>query len=225
MITGRQIKAARALLGWDAADLAHKAGLSRETVGNIENSLVQAREVSMNLIVRVFNQNRVEFIENQGVRFKSGDIEIYEGPGRFDDFTSYLHEYLENYGGEVCISAVDERLHRKYRKDPELHRRRMSELVARGDVHVRILATESKFASPGAQMRWQPSQSEAPISFYAFGDNLALISFAHDPAPYVVLHRSGPFAEAYRHAFDFAWAGAKEPLPDKSARTSGNVKK
>jgi len=37
MITGRQIKAARALIGADQADLAKMAGVSRATVAHIEN--------------------------------------------------------------------------------------------------------------------------------------------------------------------------------------------
>jgi transcriptional regulator with XRE-family HTH domain len=44
MITPRQIRAARALLGLDAAELADRAGLTRATVTNIENSGVQPRE-------------------------------------------------------------------------------------------------------------------------------------------------------------------------------------
>ena len=211
MITGRQIKAARALLGWDAVDLAGKAGLSRETVSNIENGLVQAREASLSLIIQVFDEYRIEFTENQGVRFKSNDVEIFEGAQRFDDFSDFVYEHLKRYGGDVCISAVDEGLFAKHRKDPDVYRRRIKELVDSGRVTWRILATESKFVSSYAQYKWQPQQSATPISFYAFGDCLALISFAREPSPHVILIKAGPFAEAYRNAFNIAWASAKDP--------------
>ena len=88
---------------------------------------------------------------------------------RFHDFTEFVYEHLNRFGGDVCISAVDEGLFLKYRKDPELHRKRMKELVERGDVTFRILATESKFNSIFAQFKWQPKQSVVPTSFYAFG--------------------------------------------------------
>jgi hypothetical protein len=65
--------------------------------------------------------------------------------------------------------------------------------------------------SSWAQYKWQSKQSAVATSFYAFGDCLALISFAHETPPYVVLLKSGPFAEAYRHAFEIAWQAAKEP--------------
>lgn len=218
MITKRQIQAARALLGWSAADLADKAGLTRATVSNIENDLVQAREGSMEGILKAFDQYGIEFTEGQGVRLKSNDIEVFEGPERFHEFTEFIYEHLHRFGGDVCISAGDESLFLKYRKDPELHRQRMKELVDRGDVRFRILATESKFNSIFAQMKWQPKQSAVPTSFYAFGNCLALISFAHEPPPYVVLLKSGPFAEAYRHAFNIAWKTAREPPKGKGKR-------
>lgn len=219
MITGRQIRAARGLLGWDATVLAEKTGLTRETVSRIETSIVQPHEKTLAKIHRAFDETGVEFIENQGVRFKPNDIEVYEGSERFHDFTEFVYEHLKQYGGDVCISAVDEGQFLKFRKDPELYRKRMKELVDRGDVSVRILATESKFTSIFAKFKWQPQQqSVAATSFYAFGNCLALISFASEPPPYVVLHKSGPFAEAYRHAFNIAWENAKDP-PKLEAKT------
>lgn len=145
MITQRQIRAARGLLGWDAVVLAEKAGLTRATVSNIENDVVQAREGSIEKIVRVFDEAGVEFTENQGVRFKQNDIEVFQGAERFHDFTEFVYEHMRTSGGEICISAVDERLFLKYRKDPDLYRNRMKELVDSGKVTVRILATESRF--------------------------------------------------------------------------------
>jgi hypothetical protein len=59
-------------------------------------------------------------------------------------------------------------------------------------------APASTFKSDWAQYRHEPADHATPTAFYAFGSCLALISFAHEPAPYVVLHRSGPFADAYR---------------------------
>jgi len=220
MITGRQIRAARALLGWDTKDLAAKADLSRNMISKVENGRVTPRDGSLEKITRAFETDGgVEFTENEGVRFRPSDIEVFQGPARFEEFTDFLYEYLKKKGGEVCISAVDEGLFAKHRKDPELHRRRMKELVDAGRVSVRILATQSKFTSSYATYRWQARQSSVPTSFYAFGDCLALISFSHHPAPYVLLIKSGPFAEAYRQAFVIAWNSAKEP--PKSANRQG----
>lgn len=221
MITGRQIRAARALLGWDTQFLAEKADVSRNMISKVENGHVTPRDGSLEKITRAFETDGgVEFTENEGVRFRPSDIEVYQGDDRFEEFTDFLYDYLKKKGGDVCISAVDEGLFAKHRKDPELHRQRMKDLVDSGRISVRIIATQSKFTSAYAVYRWQPRQSSVPTSFYAFGDCLALISFSHDPAPYVLLIKSGPFAEAYKQAFNVAWENAKEPpkAPNRTRR-------
>lgn len=210
MITQRQIRAARALLGWDAADLAEKAGLTRATLSNIENGLVQARAGTIEKIAHVFDQNGVEFIENQGVKFKASDIEVFEGVDRFSDFSEFLYNHLKEHGGDVCVSVTDERLFAKYRIDHDLHRKRMKELHDMGKITFRILATESTFKSEYAKHKWQPGNLGIPTSFYAFGECLALISFTHPVPPYVVLLKSSPFVDAYRQAFNIAWENAQE---------------
>jgi hypothetical protein len=96
----------------------------------------------------------------------------------------------------------------------------MQDLHDRGLIKsFRILANESNFLMNYAyhEYKWQPGPSIAPTGFYAFGDCLALISFAHDPAPYVVVLQSAPIAASYRQAFDIAWEAAKSPSMRKKA--------
>lgn len=212
MITGRQIRAARGLLDWDAELLASKAGLNRDTVFNIERGTVQARGGSLEKIAQAFSNSGVEFIENQGVRLKPTGIDIYDGVEMFDQFYDFLYNHLKKEGGEVCLSIYDETLPAKYRKDPDLHRHRMKELTDRGDVTFRIIATKSDFKTHGyVQFRSQPNQLPNPTGFYAFGDCLALLSFADSNSPYIVVVRSGPLTEAYRQSFNIAWNNAQSP--------------
>jgi hypothetical protein len=74
---------------------------------------------------------------------------------------------------------------------------------------MRILAEKSNAASVFAEIRKLKSATAAPTSFYAFGRNLALISFAHQPPPYVALFRNSPFADAFRQSFETAWDNAE----------------
>ncbi|MDX2028383.1 MAG: helix-turn-helix domain-containing protein [Alphaproteobacteria bacterium] len=221
LITGRQIRAARALLEWDAEDLAAKAGLSRDTVFNIEKGIVQARGGSMEKIIQAFASNGIEFTDNQGVKVKPTGVDIYEGEERFNEFYDFLYEHLKLKGGEVCLSIADETLLSKYRKNPVAHYERMQDLSDRGVIKsFRILANKSNFASkyPYNTYKWQPRSSIAPTAFYTFGDCLALISFVHNPPPYVVVLQSAPIADSYRQAFDIAWAAAKEPPVTSSGK-------
>ena len=215
MATGKQIRIGRVLADWDAKALAERAGLSKESILNIERGTFRARPATMERILRAFDEAGIEFTENEGVRRRPEGVEIFEGHERFHEFTEFVYQHLSQYGGEVCISASDERLFLKYRKEPELYRQRMKALVDSGRVTVRILAEEGSFNSVFAEMRKSAQKSTSPSSFYAFGKCLALISFTHNPAPYVVLLKSGPFAESYRQAFNESWGRAEIPMGKK----------
>jgi len=211
---GCSIRAARILVDWDAGDLAKQIGMSRVAIQNIERGDARPKAETMDKIVHAFFDVGIEFTENEGLRRRPEGIEIFEGPERFDEFYDFLYEHLKRNGGEVCLNVADERLLSQYRKDPGVHYKRMKALCDNGMIKsFRILATESKFAPTYSTYKWQSGAGISPTAFYAFGDCLALISFVHTPAPYVVVLKSPPLAAAYRQAFDGAWATAKEPPP------------
>jgi transcriptional regulator with XRE-family HTH domain len=214
MLTPRQVRAARGLLGWEATELGKRTNLSRETIANIESGRTQAREGSLERIAKALEAGGVEFTANQGVRLRPSGLEVYEGPERFEEFYNFLYEHLRTQGGDVCLSVTDERLLTKYRKNPAIHYERMMDLRTRGVVKsFRILANKSDFSPdyPYNEYKWQADATVSPTAFYTFGDCLALISFAHNPAPHVVVLQSAPIAESYRQAFDIAWAAGREP--------------
>lgn len=218
MITRLQLKAARALMEIDQETLARHADVSPDTIAKFESGQTLRLHPKTEAAITSILSRRVELTDQQGVRMKDKEVEIFQGPERFHDFTEEIYQHLLEKGGEVCLSAVDETLFAKLRKDPEGHRRRMADLVAKNHVTVRVLATKSRFAASWASYRWQPSSEyAAPTAFYVFGERLALVSFAHDPAPYVVVHRSGPFAAAYKEAFEAAWSKGLSPKGHESA--------
>lgn len=224
MITGRQIKAARALADLRQDELANLIGLTVQAIRKIEAESVQPREGTINDMVRIFTDKGVEFTDNQGVKLKpqSAEITTFEGVRGFSEFYDFVYEYLKKYGGDVCVGGVDESLFSKYRQNPEAHRERMAELVKqRGDISMRILIEEGDYnfaASTYASYRWQAKEYFSPTSFYSFGNCLALISFTNDPPPLVVLIRSAAFADAYRNSFELAWANAQVPPPPRSRK-------
>jgi len=76
MLTGAQIRAARALLNWSAADLANRISSARQTVQRLEQweDVPPSRTQTLMEIKRVFEEAGLEFIgtpENgPGVRFR-----------------------------------------------------------------------------------------------------------------------------------------------------------
>ena len=212
MPSGKQIRAARVLVDWDADDLAKRVGMSRVSIQNIERGDARPKTETMEKIVQAFFDVGIEFTENDGLRRRPEGVEIFEGIDRYDEFYDYIYDQLKRYGGDVCCSIYDESLAAQNRKNPEAHRKRMKELVERGDVTFRVLATKSNFNTQGyAQIKWLPKQHETPTGFYAFGNCLALMSFVKEKAPYVVVIQSAPLAEGYRQGFNVAWEAASEP--------------
>jgi predicted transcriptional regulator len=75
MITSRQIRAARALLGWSQQQLADKAIVSLNAVTRLEKGKVDSRVSTINAIEKTHIKAGVEFLpageKGEGVRMKS----------------------------------------------------------------------------------------------------------------------------------------------------------
>jgi len=73
MITHRQIKMARAALGWNVKQLAEEAGITANTVSRVENG-ADSKSSTMESIQRVLEKAGVIFIpangEDEGVRLR-----------------------------------------------------------------------------------------------------------------------------------------------------------
>lgn len=66
MLTGRQIRAARAMLGWTATELAERAGTTRNTVQRLEqeDGIPQSRSKTLFDLRKALENAGIEFLEN-----------------------------------------------------------------------------------------------------------------------------------------------------------------
>ncbi len=75
MITPRQIRAARALLGWSQQQLADKAIVSLNAVTRLEKAKVDSRASTLRAIEKALSKAGVEFlvadVKGEGVRLRS----------------------------------------------------------------------------------------------------------------------------------------------------------
>ncbi len=67
MISTAQIRAARGLLRWTQASLAHRAAISAVTLNMIENETVRPRDATMAAIRCALEAGGVQFLEEDGV--------------------------------------------------------------------------------------------------------------------------------------------------------------
>ena len=75
MITPRQIRAARALLGWSQQQLADEAIVSLNAVTRLEKGKVDSRTSTVSAIEKALTKGGVEFlaadVKGEGVRLRS----------------------------------------------------------------------------------------------------------------------------------------------------------
>jgi DNA-binding XRE family transcriptional regulator len=67
MISTAQIRAARGLLKWTQATLAHRASVSTVTLNMIENETVRPRDSTLAAIRLALESGGVEFLDENGV--------------------------------------------------------------------------------------------------------------------------------------------------------------
>lgn len=215
-ISPAQLRAARALLNWSRTELAKKAVVSEQTIHRFENGSHDSSPQTRLKLSRALEGAGVELIDNNGVRFKPKNIELFDGAARVDAFYDYVYEELLRCGGSLCAQFYDETVLRAFRKDPELHRTRMRDLSNRGLVLVRVLSTAGDFKTFGyihyRRPRQQPNTS---TGFYVFGECLALVSFVDKDEPHIIVLRSAPLAEGYRQNFETTWKEAEMLSPDR----------
>lgn len=217
MITGRQIRAARALLDWKAEDLAKKAGLTRVTVSKIESHLVQPQERTAASIIHAFNDHGIEFTADEGVRRRSDSITKLEGFSDFKFFMDLVYEaarqpYSHDGSKPICICNLDNSLFRKYMRDYHaVHVERLRKI--KGLAIKSLAASMDKGHIPSATYlvyRYMKEFKATVAPFYVFGDKFSLIDFHVQNPPRILMIDSPSLANSYREQFEILWRSARE---------------
>jgi len=65
MIDGRQVRAARAMLGWSREELLDAAGISMSALLRLEGALADTRISTLSKVVRTLNQAGIEFVSRE----------------------------------------------------------------------------------------------------------------------------------------------------------------
>lgn len=89
------------MLGWSRSDFAEKAGLSLNTIRNLEAGNISPRSATNLSIRNVFEKAGLEFIEGEGVRFRLDGIRMITGLHSCDVFYEELLATAQQDGGEI----------------------------------------------------------------------------------------------------------------------------
>lgn len=80
MVNAAQLRAARALLNWSQAELAHRASVARGTVAAFENELKEPWPQNLQAMVQALEQAGIHFIDREdgvtGVLLATGSKDL-----------------------------------------------------------------------------------------------------------------------------------------------------
>jgi transcriptional regulator with XRE-family HTH domain len=208
MTTPRQIRAARALLGLDAAELADRAGLTRATVTNIENSVVQPREATLVRLVQTLVGGGVEFIGERGVALMSENYRLIEGADCYLRLLDEIYHSLRTKpGSEVLSICTDDNV-----SPPEV--RQAIQRWHDAGIKCRFLSHEkaTHFDFPVLEYRLIPSHLFTNSVMVVFDDKVATLR-GLNAAVLVITDRDQ--ADMLRGLFEMIWS--QSPAPGKTA--------
>lgn len=207
MPTIAQIRAARALLDWSQADLADKAGLSQTGIARIENGTNKPNSQTLNKIQAAFESAEIEFLDESGVRKKSGEIKTFRGMEGFRTFMDDVYETAKRLGGEICIfnGKPADFIKHLGAEWYEMHSQRMNAIKSNFIFKIIIREGQKDFIAGGfAEYRWFPDSASKQKTFYAYGDRLAFIAFEEDDVTIQVMTQAD-LADGFRVLFDIGW--------------------
>ncbi len=208
MITPTQMRSARAMLDLSQSHVAGHLGIAANTLSKIESGQIDTPASRSTQIQNFYEQAGIEFIENEGVRWKKAEVRKYEGKQGFLSFMLHVYETVSKQGGPYCVANVDERdWLRTLGEDVALELRQKTTALRK--VEARILVKEGDWnftATDYAKYMWLPEDVMGETPFYIFGDNLAFIQFAENVEDTkVFVLEQALFSRSFKKMFDAIW--------------------
>ena len=214
MTTGKQVRAARMLVEWDAEDLAAKTGLTRESIFNIERGIFRPRPATLEKIIRAFSGAGVEFIGERGVAKRDDQIVTLTGE---NIFFRLLDDVIATLGGEpdaeALFACVDDSL-----SPPvvvENYRR-----LRKSKIAMRSLVKEGNTRLMGKldEYRYLPKDHYHNSATIIYGNKFATMILdettgADDAA---VIINNPHIAAAQRNLFNLIWTHSNKPTKSTS---------
>lgn len=203
---GKQIAAARSLLGWSQADLADRASVSKPSIIRIEKDLMGVKDEIRQSIETAVNDNGIIFT-HKGVQEKSIEIQKYSGSDGFRKFMWDVYNTANDQGGDIRLfNARPEYWYKWLGKEwYQEHAARMATLSDKITFHAISRENDHLFiAAPFGEYRWFPKELFNEKAFYAYGNKLGFLNFEKDTLEIFVIEQSD-FTNGFKVLFEIAW--------------------
>jgi transcriptional regulator with XRE-family HTH domain len=198
MITGRQIRAARALLDWDAVDLAERAGTTREPISNIETGSREPRGDTLKRIEKALSDAGVVFSGDTGLDLRKS-FRLFEGSDCYLRLLNEIYHTLNNApGSEVLSIGTDDSV-----SPPEvvaaIQRWHDAKLKCRFLSHEKA----KRFDFPVHEYRLMPARLFKNSVVIVYADYVATLRGLHDS---VLVVQDKDQADMMRGLFEVVWS-------------------
>ena len=201
-ITGKQITAARAILGWTQQELADRAGSGVSTVASFEKGHRDTKTDTKEAIIGTLQEAGIEFLDS-GVQFKPSRYEVFEGPDCYLRILDDIYYTLKDNPDEALFYCSDDRLSSGVTVEKELFIRRagirMRSIIEEGNTFIRY---------PLSEYRYIPKRYFNNHLTVTYGNKVALLFDINERA-FVLENRQ--YAENQRNQFELIWSLHKQP--------------
>lgn len=207
MITPEQLRMARAKLNYSQGYVAEKLGIAHTTLSKIEKGESDSPLSRINDIREFYENEGLEFIEDNGVREAKAYVRRYNGTEGFRAFSDDVYQTVSKTGGELCLyNAIPQNWIKFLGKEwYATHNKRMTDLGHKIRVKITACEGETGFISTDfAEYRWFPKELFNKRAFYAYGDKLGFLNFEEEDVQILVLQQE-EFTKGFRVLFNIAW--------------------
>jgi DNA-binding XRE family transcriptional regulator len=205
MLSKEQIKAGRAMLDWSQKKLAEKcAHVSEPTIKLIESGKVNSTEATLTAIKNTLEDAGLEFLPQDGVRFRDDLVTVIEKIDEHDNIycrlLEHVYQTMKGSYGEVLHSFVDNALSPQEVIDREQILRKngltFRHLIRHGDNYLLYPLDEYRFLPKGHYLN---------NSSLVYGDWYAVMINRDDKA--IIIHDP----EMKRKEFNIIWEVGETP--------------
>ena len=210
IVSVEQIKAARALLGWNQKDLATAANMSKPALANLERYTSSPRVDTLMSIRKALEEAGIDFIPGPGVRLRQESlrIQVLEGNDCIFRLWNDIFDTLRD-GEERLMCGVDEIKFLKMAGD-ERYAKIISKYKKK-EITGRILCLENdkNFLDPSSEYRWVSKDVFEFMPYYVYANKYAL--FIWEPTLRIVVIENKAVAENFRKQFEKVWKASVRP--------------
>ncbi len=204
---GKQIAAARQLLGWSQADLAQRSGVSKPSIIRIEKDLNSVKYDVQSHIKKAMEQNNIEFIDQNGVRENAQTLKKYSGQAGFREFYDDLYETARDIGGDICLFNGVSDLVLNWLGEDFLRKHVERMLPIKNQYRYRVIVEETDNSFLGShycEYKWFPNELFNEKTIFIYGDKVSFLTFSQNNIEILVLNQK-ELAESQKLFFNLAW--------------------